>query len=101
MENEKALSCKLTSPELQERKATTIAELKSMQKEKKELNNGFAFKYEDNDQMLDLLTDFVKTERQCCDFFHFAIRIEGDNAIWLDITGPNGAKEFIKTELEM
>lgn len=98
---DKPLVCKLTSIELQERKATIIAELKSKHLEKIEFTNGFSFKFEATDEMLDLLTDFVKSERQCCDFFNFAIRLENDNVVWLDITGPEGAKEFIQNELGM
>jgi hypothetical protein len=47
-----------------------------------------------------MLTEFIKSERQCCDFFDFAIRIKAGFA-WLDITGPKGAKEFITTEMEL
>lgn len=38
------LTCKLTTPELRERKATVIASLKKQMMEKKELKNGFVFR---------------------------------------------------------
>jgi len=100
-ENEKPLTCKLSTPELQQRKATVIAEIKSKYSEKKELPDGFAFKFQNDDKTIDLLTEFIKSERQCCDFFDFAIRIKSDDAVWLEITGPKGVKEFITAGLEL
>jgi len=69
---------------------------------KKELENGYAFKFNGTDNMLDELTEFIKTERECCDFFTFNLSIGGDKKeIWLELTGPKEAKEFIKTEMEL
>lgn len=96
----KELSCKLTSKELQQRKETIIAVLKKQILEKKELQNGFAFKFTGSDKMIDELTEFVKTERQCCDFFTFTISVSGDGSdAWFELTGAQGAKDFIMTEL--
>lgn len=96
------LTCKLTTPELRERRATAIASLKKQMIEKKELKNGYAYKFTGTDEMLDELSAFIKTERQCCDFFVFNLSISGDKSeAWLEITGPKGAKDFIKTELEL
>lgn len=96
------LSCKLTTPELQYRKATSLESLRKQVLEKQESENGYAFKFNGSDKMFDQLIEFIKTERQCCDFFTFNLTVTGDTAsIWLEIVGPNGAKEFIKTELEL
>ena len=95
------LSCKLTTPELQQRRVTVLASLQKQILEKKELKNGYAFKFNNSDKMLDEITEFVKSERQCCGFFTFYISIAGDSGeIWLELTGPENAKEFIETELE-
>jgi len=96
----KALSCKLTSPEMQQRKATVIASLKKQVIEKKELAKGYYYKFKGTDSVVNELADFVKTERLCCDFFDFELKIAGDaSSAWLTITGPKGAKEFITSEL--
>jgi hypothetical protein len=96
------LTCKLTSPELQRRRETVIASLKTKLEEKKELKNGFAFKFPGNDQMVDELTEFIKTERECCDFFTFKLSISGDkNKTWLEMSGPDGVKDFLTRELGM
>lgn len=94
------LSCKLTSPELQKRKQTVIAALKQQIIEKRELPNGFAFKFPGTDQMLDELIAFIKAERECCDFFTFQLNISGDKSVaWLELKGTEGAKEFVVSEM--
>src|ERR1700712_647241 len=96
------LKCKLTTPELRERKNTVIASLKKQVQEKRELANGYAYKFSGADVTVDELANFIKTERECCDFFTFNLSVKGDKtAAWLNITGPKGSKEFIKTELEL
>lgn len=96
----KPVTCKLTTPELQKRKATVIAELKTLVLERKELENGFSYKFNGKDEVLDKLNDFIKTERMCCDFFTFQITVE-DQTAWLNITGPKGAKAFLKEDVDL
>ncbi|MES1181230.1 MAG: hypothetical protein ABUL44_00390 [Flavobacterium sp.] len=98
---ETVFTCKLTSAEFRERKATVIASLKKQVLEKKELKNGFAYKFAGNDNTVDEITNFIKTERQCCSFFKFNMSINGDSETWLEITGPKGAKDVIINELEL
>lgn len=93
--------CQLTSPKLQERKQTIIAHLQKQVLEKKELPNGFAYRFTGTDEMLDELTAFIKVERACCGFFSFWLSIQNQEAIWLEITGPKGAKEFITSEMAL
>lgn len=96
------VTCKLTTPELRKRKETVIASLKQGILERKELPNGFAFKFSGNDQTIDKLTEFIKTERECCDFFTFNLAISGDKKeAWLQLTGAGKAKDFILSELEL
>lgn len=99
--NKKPMTCKLTSPELQKRKVTVIAEIKKLIKEKQGLPNGYAYRFDGTDKNIDLLTDFIKTERQCCDFFNFTIDINNNKTTWLKITGAKGVKGFITSELEL
>lgn len=101
-EDSPVLACKLTTPELQKRKATVLASLRKQVIKKKELKNGYAFTFKGTDEMIDELTEFVKTERMCCDFFTFNISVKGDQSeAILEITGVDGAKEFITSELEL
>lgn len=95
------LVCKLSSPEMHERKSTVLASLKRQVLEKRELENGYAFKFIGTDKMVDELTEFIKTERTCCGFFTFNLSVSGDaSEAWLELTGPEGAKDFITDEME-
>ena len=69
---------------------------------KKELKNGYSYKFAGTDKMVDELAEFIKTERECCDFFTFKLSTGGDKGqAWLEISGPKGSKDFIKTELDL
>jgi hypothetical protein len=94
------VTCKLTTPELQKRKATVIAELKALVVSRKELTNGYEYEFMGTDEILDKLNSFIKTERMCCDFFTFQLTVDENKAL-LNITGPQGAKEFIKEEVDL
>lgn len=95
----KPMVCKLTTSEQQKRRETVIMQLKKQVLEKKELSNGYAFRFTGTDEMLDQLTDFIKSERLCCDFFDFTIQVGNDAETWLEITGAEGVKPFIEMEV--
>src|SRR3954469_22723419 len=57
----KNLTCRLTTAEQQQRKETVLASLQKQVVEKKELANGYAFKFAGSDKMIDELTEFSKT----------------------------------------
>ena len=68
--------------------------------EKKELDKGYSFKFKTGEAINEELKEFIKTEKECCEFFQFKTKTSDDKSfMWLDITGPDGAKEFITTEL--
>ena len=94
------LTCKLTTPELQDRKRTVIAELKNLVLDQTETQTGFKYKFEGSDKVLDLLTNFIKTERLCCDFFVFTLTASSDAEFtWLELSGPEGTKDFIREKI--
>lgn len=98
----KLMSCKLTSTELQKHKTEVISILKNEILERKELGNGYQYSFKGSDKMIDAIIGFIKSERACCDFLTFNLLIENVNTdILLTITGPEGAKEFINTEMEL
>jgi hypothetical protein len=96
------IACKLTTPEFRKRKATIIAALKAEVLEKRELANGYAYRFAGTDMMLDNLVAFIKSERECCDFLTFHLSLSGDKKeTWLELTGPGKVKDFILSELEL
>jgi hypothetical protein len=46
----------------------------------KELPNGNAYKFSGEDVTVDELRGFIKTGRQCCEFFTFNLSVKGDKA---------------------
>lgn len=74
---------------------------KKLIKEKKELTDGYAYRFEGSDHNVDLLTDFIETERRRCDFFNFCMDVKNDETAWVKITGAKGIKGFITTEQEL
>jgi hypothetical protein len=100
--NQTAFVCKLTSPELRKRKATVLASLKNKVVEKKELENGFAYKFTHTDNTVAELNSFVKDEKECCEFLNFKILTSVNKKnVWLEISGADGVKKFLTSELEM
>ncbi len=98
----KVVACKLTSPEMQKRKEEVIKALKEKVIERQELANGYKYKFNGTDEVLDELLAFIKSERSCCDFFSFELSITDNKShTWLSITGPDGSKEFIKTGMNL
>ena len=86
--------------ELRNRKETVLKSLKEKVKERRELPNGYSFRFEGNDANIDELIEFIKTERECCSFFVFNLSISGDKSeAWLELTGVEGAKDFVEEEL--
>ena len=94
------LTCKLMPEEMRLYKESVLASLKNKIIDKKELPNGYAFKFPGSDSVVDELIGFIKAERECCDFFVFNLSISGDKSeAWLQLTGVEGAKDFITQEL--
>ncbi len=100
--SDKELACKLTSLELRQRKSTVIASLKVKALERVETKNGFKYRFNGDDDTIDQLTEFIKTERQCCPFFIFNLSISDEKGmLWLEVTGAQNVKDFIRSEMEL
>lgn len=96
------ISCKLTNPELQKHKTEVIELLKKEVVQRKELHNGYQYSFNGSDKIIDDIIGFIKSERACCDFFTFNLSIEDVNRnVLLTITGPEGTKEFINSEMHL
>jgi len=66
--------------------------------ERKDVPNGYAFRF--SPDTLEQVAQFLANERRCCPFLSFDITIaSGGGPLWLYITGPDGAREFLAAEL--
>jgi hypothetical protein len=64
--------------------------------ETRELPDGYAFRHPID--LLMTVAQWVDLERLCCPFFKFAIRVDGER-LWVELTGEEGVKTAVKTEL--
>lgn len=91
------LVCKLIGAELAEKKELLKTEILSLVKEVDEVDNGYILKFEDKDDMLLKLMDYLMIEKECCPFFVFDLNIQpNSNGISLKISGQEGAKDMLK-----
>lgn len=92
------IACSLTDNELQERRRSVLQKVRSAVIDVRELENGYAYCFPAEGEWLTELARVVSLERQCCSFLRFCITVEpGDGPIWLEMTGPEGTKEFLTT----
>ena len=94
------ISCNLTGSEFQERRSGLLKKVSEAVLEKKELPNGYAYRFPTDKTWITELADLITLERQCCPFLKFSIQLEpGDGPIWLELSGPEGTKDFLNSLL--
>ena len=92
------IACSLTDSELQERRRGVLEKVRSAVVEVRELEDGYTYSFPSGGERLSELAQLVDLERQCCPFIRFCVTVESDNGpIWLEMTGPEGTKEFLAT----
>ena len=98
---ELAVACTLSEPELQARRTGVLAAIRRDQQEARWLPDGVALRFAPQPDRLATLATFIDLERRCCAFLHFRLTVEpgGAGAIWLELTGPPGTREFLAAEL--
>lgn len=75
-----------------------IADLFGAVEEVRELSDGYAFRLPN--ELLEKAAAFITRERLCCPFFGFTLQVEREGgAVWLSLTGREGAKQFIMAEI--
>ena len=90
------VACSLMDSELQERRRTVLQKVRSVVSEVKEVEHGFIYRFPSDGAWIRELANLVELEHQCCPFLKFSITVEpGDGPVWLEMTGPQGTKEFL------
>jgi hypothetical protein len=92
------IACCLTSAELREREATLLAQFRSAVIETEELPDGYAFRVPGNSESITMIAEMIVAERECCPFLTFELVAQPNmGPVIVRVTGPAGAKEFVKT----
>lgn len=97
------LACLATALAPEERRAhfALIAQLfGKLAQEQSDLPDGYAYRFKAD--ALEAVAQFVARERKCCPFLTFQLTVAaGSGPLWLRMTGPEGAREILETELEV
>jgi hypothetical protein len=92
--------CRLTSPELRERRAAVLTLLRAHMRERVPLAAGYRLRFDAAGGVLAALAALIEAERECCPFLRFQLTIEpAQGPVWLEISGPEGTREFLDTDL--
>lgn len=101
--NESFLACTIDlalSVEQRNRHRNVAQEVLSAVQEIKELPNGYSLRLPLEQVMIQTAAEFISQERICCGFLAFNLDIEPNNGpLWLSLTGPEGVKELLQSEL--
>lgn len=90
------IACSLTAPELQERRSTVLQKVRRDVIDTKELKDGYAYTFPSTSEWLGELAGLIELERQCCPFLQFRITVAANGGpLSLEMTGPEGTKEFL------
>ena len=94
------IACSLTSAEFRRREAELLAQFRAAVLETEELQEGYAFRIPGEANSIGLITELIVSERECCPFLTFEVVAQANmGQIIVRVTGPSGAKEFVRTIL--
>lgn len=90
------VACSLLPAELKERRLSVLSRMRSAVTQIIELENGYNYQFGAGRELITELANLVVLEHQCCPFLTFRIIVEpGEGPISLEMTGPEGTKEFL------
>jgi len=88
--------CTLSEAELKERRHEILDRVKAAIVKTTELQNGYAYDFPADAEMLMILARLIALEHECCRFLTFRISLEaGKEAVTLEITSSPDAKPVI------
>jgi hypothetical protein len=91
------IACLLSEAEQARRGAEVAEQIFGHVIERRELDDGYAFRLPGDGEWFDRVAAFVAAERRCCPFFRFEIVSEPDaGPIWLTLRGEPDVREDVK-----
>ncbi len=84
------------------RHAVLVSELASSAPAVEELAEGFAFRFPSRPYLFLRVAEWIGLERECCPFLEIRLDVEhASGTLKVSVTGPAGAKEFLRAELPL
>jgi hypothetical protein len=94
--------CTLSPDALSARRQGLLSELLQQSATREPLSDGLRLRFTPSSETLSKITAAVDAERRCCRFLRFTLTVEPDEGeITLDLTGPEGTREFVAALLQM
>ena len=92
------IACTLTDLQFQEPRAGALKRAKDAVLEKKELDDGYSYRFSLDRISITELAQLITDERECCPFLRFDLHLEpGEGPVWMELTGPDGTKDFLNS----
>lgn len=90
------IACTLTPETLKAKRAELLPGLFARADAREPLPCGYRVRFPAEGDTLTAIVATVEAARQCCRFLRFQITVEPDGGlIWLEVTGPEGTREFL------
>lgn len=94
--------CTLSPAALSARRQGLLSELLRQSAARELLPNGLRLRFAPSGGTLSTIARAVEAERHCCRFLRFTLTVEPDEGQFtLDLTGPQGTREFVAALLEI
>ena len=95
------IACSLTLDEFVAMRAGLLPGLLTRANVHESIPGGFRWRFEPTLDMAKEIGAVIDAEHRCCPFLRFLLIVEpGDGPVWLEVTGPDGTRNFLKTLLE-
>ena len=94
--------CDFSAMEREQKKRHSFLAGKLLPKhlEMKELPDGYAFRFPNDRELFNGLSELAILERICCPFLTITLELQRDQGpTWLSLTGEDGVKDFLRAEL--
>ena len=86
--------------EQRKRYSILVMDLLSRHLELKELPDGYAMRFPNDSVFFTELSEWATLEQLCCPFLTLTLELQLDQGpTWLELTGKNGVKDFLRVEM--
>jgi hypothetical protein len=94
--------CTLNPDALSARRQGLLSELLQQSAGRELLPDGLRLRFAPSGETLSSIARTVEAERHCCRFLRFTLTVEPDDGQFtLDLTGPQGTREFVAALLDI
>ncbi len=99
---ESPIACNLNALDMGQRRRhqSLTLQLCATAQEARELPDGYSFRIPSDEATIQMTAEWITLERRCCPFIAFGLEVGPEGGpLWLNLTGREGVKPFLKTEL--